>query len=44
MSSKQVAPAKEPSKGINVLVDNPALPMALDDINTDKDSKPMMKF
>ena len=36
-SNKRVVPGKEASKGINVLADDPALPMALDDLNDDDD-------
>ena len=36
-SNKRVVPGKEAPKGINVLADDPALPMALDDINDDDD-------
>ena len=36
-SNKRVVPGKEAPKGINVLADDPALPMALNDINDDDD-------
>ena len=39
-SNKRVVPGKEASKGINVLADDPALPMALDDLNDD-DNEPV---
>ena len=39
-SNKHIVPSKEASKGINVLVDDPPLPMALDDLNDD-DNKPV---
>ena len=40
-SNKRVAPGKDAPKGINVLADDPILPMALDDINSDEEDEPI---
>jgi hypothetical protein len=40
-SNRRIPPSKEAPKGINVLANDPALPMALDDINDDQSDQPI---